>query len=454
MTPEILSVSQLNRHVRTLLQQHIPSLWVAGEISNLTRAASGHLYFSLKDENAQIRCVMFRNRAQLIPWRLENGQQIEARAQVTLYEARGDFQLNIEAVRRAGLGNLYETYLRLRARLEAEGLFQTERKRPLPRFPRGIGIVTSPQAAALQDICTTLRRRAPMLPLRLYPSPVQGEGAGQQLAAAITLAGQRAAQDGIELLIVARGGGSLEDLWAFNEESVARALAACPLPTLSGVGHETDVTIADFVADQRAATPTAAAELASAGWFQARHALDHLAHRLSRSLREQLDFRHQQLDLLSRRLLHPGQQLARQAQNLAHLATRLAATGTRQQHQHRLRLEQLHFRLRQIRPALSDDQQRLDRYAQRLATASQQALAQRQSRLALLTATLGSLAPHATLARGYSILRNERGEVIRDVRQLKVGSALHLELAHGQAHALVDRLLPVPPTATTEIPQT
>jgi len=319
---EILSVSALNHMARQALENRFPLLWVSGEISNLRRPASGHLYFALKDESAQVDCVMFRGRAQLVPFRLQDGLRVEARALVTLYEARGGFQLNVEALRHAGIGALFEAFARLRERLEKEGLFAPERRQPLPRHPRRIGIVTSPQAAALRDILAALARRAPHLPLILYPTLVQGEGAAANIAEAI---GRAAARAECDVLIVARGGGSIEDLWAFNEEAVARAIDACPIPVIAGIGHETDTTIADLAADCRAATPTAAAELASAGWFEAQAELSRLAEALGRQARRRLQEYMQRIDLLARRLVHPGERLGRLRAETAHLATRLAA---------------------------------------------------------------------------------------------------------------------------------
>jgi exodeoxyribonuclease VII large subunit len=252
MPTDILSVTELNRQARQLLEQRFPLLWVSGEISNLTRAASGHVYFSLKDSQAQVRCVMFRSRAQILPWQLENGLQVEAQALVTLYEARGDFQLNIEAMRRAaiGMGRLYELFVRLREKLAGEGLFDAARKRELPRFPRRVGIVTSPQAAALQDVIATFARRAPHVELIIYPTLVQGAAAPAAIVAALE---RVTARNECDVLLIVRGGGSIEDLWAFNDEAVARAIAAIPpAPIISGIGHETDTTIADYAADRRA----------------------------------------------------------------------------------------------------------------------------------------------------------------------------------------------------------
>ncbi|WP_242508515.1 exodeoxyribonuclease VII large subunit, partial [Rhodocyclus purpureus] len=311
-----ISVSALVRLARERIESALPLCWVSGEISNLVQAASGHFYFSLKDANAQVRCVMFRQRAQLIGFRPENGLRVEARVLATIYEARGEFQLNVDSLRRNGIGDLYERFLKLKDKLEREGLFDAAGKRPLPAFPRCVGIVTSPQAAALRDVLTTLARRAPQVRIVIYPAMVQGEPAPQQLAAAIGLAGARQPIDGCELLIVCRGGGSLEDLQAFNDEGLARAIHASPLPVISGVGHETDFTIADFVADRRAPTPTAAAELAApeAAALRARLADD--AALLRRSLQRSLERSSQQLDGLARRLTHPQQRIAAQRDHL------------------------------------------------------------------------------------------------------------------------------------------
>ena len=436
MIPEVLTVSQLNRIAREVLQHNFPLFWVSGEISNLTSAASGHVYFSLKDESAQVRCVMFRNRAQLISWRLENGQQVEAQALVTLYEARGEFQLNIEGLRRAGIGALYEAYARLRERLEREGLFEPQKKRPLPRFPRHVGIVSSPQAAALRDIITTLQRRAKHLPVILYPVPVQGEGAAAKIAAAI-LAAQESSE--CDVLIVARGGGSIEDLWAFNEESVARAIAACSIPVISGVGHETDTTIADFVADRRAATPTAAAELVSAGWFAATHELATLGDAMQRNLRSLLESRMQRLDLLGHRLLHPGARVRQDRQALAHLSTRLhaaLAAGLRRQ---AIALERWRWRLSQARRPIEPGASRLALAGQRLDAATATRMAKHQERLGRLAAALAQLSPQATLRRGYSIVRGVEGIVVTDSRQLAIGEIVELNFAEGWAHGRIDQ---------------
>ena len=412
LTPEILTVAELNRAARRLLEQQFPLLWVAGEISNLTRAASGHVYFSLKDAQAQVRCVMFRSRAQLLPWQLDNGQQVEVQALVTLYEARGDFQLNVEGMRRAGIGRLYELFLKLREKLAAEGLFAAERKRGLPRYPKRVGIVTSPQAAALRDVIAAFRRRAPHVELIIYPTLVQGADAPAAIVAALNAAHAR---NECELLLVVRGGGSIEDLWAFNDEAVARTLAVSPAPTVAGIGHETDTTIVDYVADRRGATPTAAAELASAGWFEAATEIDALEDALRRTIQSALETRMQALDRLALRLIHPAQ--------------RLAAT--------RQRLELLAHRLQAAIQQRTVQQPRLDRLGHRLRQAMAAQCARRHQQLSRCQGALAALSPLATLERGYSIVRGPDGAIVRDAAQLAAGDDLQLQFARGKVSARV-----------------
>jgi len=439
MTDRILTVAELNREARLLLERHFPLFWVAGEISNLTRAASGHVYFSLKDAQAQVRCVMFRSRAQLLPWRLENGQQVELQALVTLYEARGDFQLNVEGMRRAGIGRLYELFVKLREKLAAEGLFAAERKREIPRYPRRIGIVTSPQAAALRDVIAAFARRAPHVELIVYPTLVQGAEAPAAIVAALRTAYARAE---CELLLVVRGGGSIEDLWAFNDEAVARALTVSPAPTICGIGHETDTTIADYVADRRAATPTAAAELASAGWFEAAAELDEQATSLRRAMQTALETRMQALDRLALRLVHPAQRLAANRQRLELLARRLEGAGQRQLHMRRAALAGLQLRLARAQPDLREAQQRLERLDHRLRRAMGDLLARRHDRIARCGGALAALSPTATLRRGYSIVRDADGAIVRDAARLAAGDTLRLRFASGGADAVVTALHP------------
>ena len=431
----VVSVTELNRLTRTLLEREIPLLWVAGEISNLTSAASGHIYFSLKDENAQVRCVMFRSRAQLVSWQLANGQQVEARALVSLYEARGDFQLGIEALRRAGLGRLYEAFAQLRLKLEGEGLFASERKRSLPHFPRTIAIVSSPQAAALQDVIAAFRRRAPQIQLILYPTSVQGDGAAERIAAAIA----EASSDGRgELLLLVRGGGSIEDLWAFNEELVARALAVCRLPSITGVGHESDTTIVDWVADIRAATPTAAAEIATQGWVIAAAELRKLDVGLQRGLARQLERLQQRLDDYAIRLIHPATRLAQQRDYLALLDNRLKNAIQHRHHDAKHELLCLQSRLIRAAPRLEHSRHRIDLLGHRLRQAGDSRLSHFNQRLRQATSALAHLNPEATVARGYAIVRDSDGAIVSRADQLAIGSTVSLQLAMGRADARIE----------------
>jgi exodeoxyribonuclease VII large subunit len=395
--------------VRECLESTFPLTWVGGEISNLTYAASGHVYFSLKDANAQVRCVMWRNRAQLLGWRLENGQKIEARTLVSFYEPRGEFQLNVEAIRRAGQGDLYEQFLRLKAKLEAEGLFDPTTRRPLPSHPRAIAIVTSPQAAALQDVLKTLQRRAPHLPIEIYPTPVQGEGAGGKIAAAIA----QAAQSQCDAIILCRGGGSIEDLWAFNDEAVARAIRASRIPVISGVGHETDFTIADFAADLRAPTPTAAAELLSPDRDALLAQLAQLKRQLAGQTTRYLAERGQQLDWLSSRLTHPAERLQRRRDTVDRLAGRLTQAQLRQQDQWRYRLTGAAQALHNARPRTEIAKESLRLMAFRLENTTRWQISAAGVKLNSLASSLNQLDPHAVLARGYAIAIGPDGRTER-----------------------------------------
>ncbi|NMG63663.1 exodeoxyribonuclease VII large subunit [Azoarcus indigens] len=435
--PQVLSVAALNRLARETLEASIPLLWVAGEISNLTRASSGHLYFTLKDEQAQVRCTMWRNRAQLLAFRPENGMRVEARALVTLYEVRGDYQLSIEALRPAGVGNLYEAFNRLKDKLANEGLFDPATRRPLPRHPRGVGIVTSPAAAALQDVLSTLRRRAAHLDVVLYPSPVQGADAAARLTAAVIQAGARAMADGVDVLLLVRGGGSIEDLWSFNDEALARAIRACPVPVISGVGHETDFTIADFASDLRAPTPTGAAELVTSGYVAAQQTVTALAPRLQRAVGRKLETLSQRLDRSALRLTHPQDRLRRAATDLSSLSQRLWAALQRSVEKKRERHAQLQLRLTSRQPEIALARERCERLAQRLLLSAEVLQRRRREQLAALSAHLLHLAPEAVLARGYSIARDGKGNILRSVGKLTPGDAIEIELAHGKVDAKV-----------------
>ena len=430
----VLTVSELNRMARRALESQLPLLWVEGEVSNFVRAASGHWYFSLKDANAQVRCVMFRGRNQFSDFTPTNGDHVEIRALPSLYEARGEFQLGAESIRRAGAGRLYEAFLKLKAKLEAEGLFNPLGKRALSRFPRCIGIVTSPQAAALHDILTALARRMPGLPVILYPAPVQGAGAGALIAAAIRAAGARAECD---VLLVCRGGGSLEDLWAFNDEAVVRAIAASPMPVVSGIGHETDFTLADFAADLRAPTPTAAAELVSPVREDLLLHLGQLARQIHHHLARKQQNETQRLDYLSRRLVHPAEHLRRQQIEVSQMAQRLKTASRSRLTQEKLRVSHLSQRLVNPQHIIQREQQVLNALTARAQRAVQSGLVQRQLNLARFDSSLGHLSPEGVLARGYSIVQLENGKIVQDAALLQAGDSIGIRLHRGQARATV-----------------
>ena len=439
----VIPVSVLNRAIGTMLERSFPLVWVSGEVSNFTRAASGHWYFSIKDANAQMRCVMFRSRAQYAEFTPREGDKIEVRALVTMYEPRGELQLGVEAVRRTGQGRLYEAFLRLKAQLESEGLFAAERKRSLPTHPRGIGIVTSLQAAALRDVLTTLARRAPHVPVIVYPAPVQGAGAGAKLAAMVEAANARRDADALDVLIVCRGGGSIEDLWAFNEEVLARAIAASELPVVSGVGHETDFTIADFAADVRAPTPTGAAELVSPQRVLLLRELDHRHAALARGFGRSMERRAQQLDWLARRLVSPAERLARQRVHLRQLASRLAAAGGRPVRDARARFALLQYRWARRRPDVAAQSEHVLRLAGRLRNASERRREREKACLSELSARLQVLSPQRTLERGYAALIDaQTGRALRAPNALKPKRPLTVHLAEGSADVLLADVQP------------
>ena len=432
--PPVLTVTALNGQVARLLERSFPLVWIGGEISNFTRASSGHWYFTLKDDAAQVRAVMFRSRAQYAGFNPREGDKVEVRALVTLYGARGDYQINVEAIRRAGVGQLYEAFLRLKEKLSSQGLFDADRKRPLPLFTRSIGIVTSPQAAALRDVLTALKRRAPHVNIVLYPAPVQGQFAADKIAEAIMTASRRAE---VDVLLVCRGGGSIEDLWSFNEECVARAIAACSIPVIAGVGHETDVTIADFAADMRAATPTAAAELAAtprADWMASlsADALD-----LRRAMARQLSEASQGLDNLSRRLLSPSAQIAHQRLKLRAMAASLTHAVRTPLGRGSVTLAQLQQRWARHRPDLRTLRAQILSEGRHLNASVCSQVKGRRDRLTALAAQLELLNPQRTLERGYAIVSNAQGQALRSPDQIKARTALTVRLAEGSAQVRV-----------------
>ena len=430
----VLPVSLLVSSARLIIERHLGLVWVSGEISNYMRAASGHCYFNLKDAQAQARCVLFRQKAQHVPFALRDGLQVEVRATPSIYEARGEFQLNVENVRLAGVGALYEKFAQLKAKLEAAGWFADARKRPLPEYPRAIGIVTSTRAAALRDILTTLRRRWPAAPVIIYPTAVQGEGAAADIARAIRTANERAE---VDVLIVGRGGGSIEDLWAFNEEAVARAVFDSALPVVSGVGHETDFTICDFVADLRAPTPTAAAAAVTPDRIAIAHRVEQLARRLARAAGHVLAVGAQRLDAAARLLVHPAARIERERERLrefarrfghawrVHSAWNLASTATLQARM----LREMGARLPQA--------QRLEQARLRWQRAAGERALRNSERLDGLAQNLAHLNPQAVLERGYAIVARSDGAIVQDARAVQEGDAVALTFARGGADARI-----------------
>ena len=388
---QIMTVSELNRFARAVLENTFTLLWVSGEVSNFTRAASGHWYFSLKDNAAQVKCVMFKGRNAYIDFMPREGDKIEARCTVTLYEARGDFQLTVEFVQKAGLGELFDAFEQLKIKLEKEGLFDAAFKKPIPKYPKTIGIVTSPDAAALRDVLTALKRRNSNINVIIYPTPVQGKGAAALIAKAIRAANKRAECD---TLIICRGGGSMEDLWQFNEEIIARAIDECVIPTISGVGHETDFTICDFVADMRAATPTAAAELACIETASLRNQIISLKNQLNKQITFTLNQYAQKLDFFARRLISPMQQLT-------------------------LKMNQI------------------NQLKHRMDIALQGYFQTRNQHLLMLKNSLEQLNPKNVLSRGYAMIHNEAGQIVKSTQQLKVGKAVNLTFEQGSAGATI-----------------
>ena len=433
---EVLSVSQLNNRARLLLEDVFAQVWVEGEISNLARPASGHMYFTLKDGQAQVRCALFRQNALRVRQALRDGLAVRVRGKVSLFEGRGDYQLILDSVEPAGDGALRLAFEALKGKLSDEGLFAAERKRRLPSHPRRIGIVSSPTGAVIRDIISVFRRRAPQVELTLVPTAVQGREAVAQIVRALQLADRQ----GFDALILARGGGSLEDLWCFNEEAVARALAACVTPTVSAVGHETDVSICDFVADVRAPTPSAAAELLAPHSADLQQRLAVLERRLRLCMRQHLHREQLRLEGLLRRLRHPGERLQQLALRVDDLERRLHQALQRRLGQSRERLLRLEHRLASRHPGrqLALLRQRLDSLAERLPRATLAGLRQRRLQLGALAQTLQVVSPLATLGRGYSILLDEQGRAIRDARQTHVGQRLEARLGDGRLSVRVE----------------
>lgn len=439
---DVYSVSRLNREVRALLEGTFPLIWLEAEISNFACPSSGHFYFSLKDQQAQVRCAMFRSRNLHLRFRPANGQQVLVRARISLYEGRGEFQLIVEHMEPAGDGLLRQRFEQLKQKLAGEGLFDTAGKRSLPAMPRRIGVVTSPTGAAVRDIVSVLARRFPSIPVLIYPVPVQGTGAAEMVAQGLARAARRGDCD---VLILARGGGSLEDLWTFNEEVVARAIHTCEVPVVTGIGHEIDLTIADLVADLRAPTPSAAAEAVTpdVGDWQAR--FDSAAAQLRQCWTRRLQQHRQRLEWLLGRLnqQHPGVRLRQQQQRLDELENRL-----RREWHHGMRhrssgLQKLREALLRHSPdqAITGARRQLDEHRRRLASAMEQNLGQRRQRLTYVGQTLHAVSPLATLQRGYAIAQKPDGEIVRSVGQVAPGERITAQLGQGRLRCTIDETL-------------
>jgi len=437
----IFTVSRLNTEVRRLLESHFGGVWLVGEISNFATPASGHWYFTLKDDKAQIRCAMFRGNNVRVQHQVGHGMQVMVRARISLYEPRGDYQLIVEHMEPAGEGLLQQQFEQLKAKLTAEGLFAQERKQPLPGFIRRLGVITSPSGAAIKDVLTVLKRRDPALEVIIYPAPVQGEEAPLRLREMLATAIRR---NEVDALLITRGGGSLEDLWAFNNEQLARDIAGCPLPIVSAVGHETDITISDFVADVRAPTPSAAAELLSNDRTFLVQQHQQLRQRMIRAWQRLREQRITRLSYLEQRLvpLSPQQRLQTQQQQLDDMLQRMSrALGARFQQSMQRQLQLTH-RLQQSSPAkqlplLERTRQQLTSQATRAVTSK---LNQANERFAAQQQALQIVSPLQTLARGYSITFSEDGSVIRKASELNEGDTIKTRLHEGEVLSEVKAL--------------
>ena len=437
---DIYTVSRLNREVRNVLEDVFPTIWLQGEISNLARPASGHLYFSLKDSSAQIRCAMFRNRQSGLRFKPDNGMQVLLKANLSLYEARGEYQLIVESMEPAGEGTLQLAFESLKKKLSAERMFDEAHKKVLPIFPSRIGIITSSTGAAIRDIINVLGRRYPAGGLIVYPVPVQGNAAAARIAKAIQVADHR---QECQVLIVARGGGSLEDLWAFNEEVVARAIHACAIPIVSGVGHETDFSIADFVADQRAPTPSAAAEMVSPDSNKLVQQLKRYEDQLIRWQSNNLQQLQRHVDYLSKQIPHPEQRLCQIAQSLDANAYRLGSLLEQRLAQSKFALSSCQSRLSRYNPQqrITNQQQRLVSLRQQLKQTLRFQLDKLSRKQIMLKQQLQTLSPNATLARGYAIVtQKNNGKIVRQTQELRPGDQLNVKLAKGHVDSKVTQL--------------
>ncbi|MFE4111988.1 exodeoxyribonuclease VII large subunit [Kosakonia sp. YIM B13611] len=443
-SPSIFTVSRLNQSVRLLLERELGQVWISGEISNFTQPASGHWYFTLKDDTAQVRCAMFRNSNRRVTFRPQHGQQVLVRANITLYEPRGEYQIIVESMQPAGEGLLQQKYEQLKAKLAAEGLFDQQFKQPLPSPAHCVGVITSKTGAALHDILHVLKRRDPSLPVVIYPTAVQGEDAPAQIVRAIELANAR---EECDVLIVGRGGGSLEDLWSFNDERVARAIFASRIPVVSAVGHETDVTIADFVADLRAPTPSAAAEIVSRNQLELLRQVQAMQQRLEMSMDYYLAGRSRRFAQLNHRLQqqHPQLRLARQQTVLERLQQRMHNALDNQLKRTSARQQRVLQRLNQQnpQPRIYRAQTRIQQLKYRLSQQIRERLSNTRERFGSAITHLEAVSPLATLARGYSVTTATDGKVLKQTKQVKAGDKLTTRLNDGWVESEVSAVTPV-----------
>lgn len=446
---DTITVSQLNRQAKSLLEGNFSSVWIEGEISNLAQPSSGHWYFSLKDSGAQVRCAMFRNANARLRFKVEAGQQIIVRAKLSLYEARGDYQLIVEHIEPAGDGALAKAFEILKQKLHSQGLFDESRKQALPSLAKHIAVITSATGAAFHDILTVLARRFPQTKITLLPTMVQGREAASEITRRIEQANQHSKEFGFDVILVGRGGGSLEDLWSFNEENVARAIAQSELPVVSAVGHEVDFTIADFVADVRAATPSAAAELLSPDQQELSNSFSGFEQLILQQTQRTLSIKSQTLNNLQKRLRHPGSKLQEHSQRLDELEQRLIYGLKHQIRHQRHRLELLHASLQNLTPLHLVHQMKanISGLYRQLEVQIQQVLSRQQQQLQSNIHLLNAVSPLATLDRGYAIVRDKQQAIITDASKLAAGDTIHIRLAKGEA---AGQITAIDPTSATE----
>ncbi len=441
----ILNVSQLNRRAKQLLETHLPLIWVSGEISNLAKPASGHWYFTLKDDKAQVRCAMFRNANQRVRIHPQNGDQVLLRARVSLYEGRGEYQVIAEHMEPAGAGQLQQQYEALKAKLEAEGLFDQEHKKEPPAFPQHIGVITSPTGAAIHDILTVLKRRYPSAMVTIIPVSVQGETAVPEMLNAfdkLHQLNQKNNGNPCDVVIIGRGGGSIEDLWAFNNEQLARAIYHCSIPVVSAVGHEVDFTIADFVADQRAPTPSASAEMITPDLNEWLQVVDYYEESFAKHISRKLQLLTQQVSFLHQRLRHPTERIRSQEQQLSHLQKRLTlaihqklTTLKSQFADNNRRFSQQHPREKVIAA-----EQQLSELSNKLSGSVNQLIETKQQRFSHIADLLNAISPLTVIARGYSITQDKNGHVIKDTGNINVGDELISRVSTGSITSVVKKL--------------